>query len=76
MFGILLTFAKLSLKSFIYTLAEILFFPNATVKEIYKKYKIERIIIYHILTVQTVLPYNLSFCLTLLATFQNQKLEM
>ena len=50
MFGILLTFAKLSLKSFIYTLAEILFFPNATVKEIYKKYKIERIIIYHILT--------------------------
>ena len=50
MFGILLTFAKLSLKSFIYTLAEILFFPNATVKEIYKKYKIERIIIHHILT--------------------------
>ena len=50
MSGKLLTFAKLSLKSFIYKLTEILFFPNATVKEIYKKYKIERIIVYHILT--------------------------
>ena len=50
MSGKLLLFTKLSLQSFIYKLTEILFFPNATVKEIYKKYKIERIIVYHILT--------------------------
>ena len=50
MSGKLLTFAKLSLKSFIYKLTKILFLPNTTVKEIYKKYKIERIIVYHILT--------------------------
>ena len=50
MSGKLLMFAKLSLKSFIYTLAETLYFPDATVTEIYKKYQIDKIICYHILT--------------------------
>lgn len=45
MSGKSLTFAKLSLKSFIYALAETLYFPNEIAKEIYK-----RIICYHILT--------------------------
>ena len=43
-------FAKLFLKSFIYTLTETLYFPNDIVKEIYKKYKIGKVICYHILT--------------------------
>ena len=50
MSGKLLMFAKLSLKSFIYTLAETLYSPNSTVKEIYRKYQIERILCYHVLT--------------------------
>ena len=50
MSGKLLMFAKLSLKSFIYTLTETLYFPNDIVKEIYKKYKIGKVICYHILT--------------------------
>ena len=50
MSGKLLMFAKLSLKSFIYTLTETLYFPDATVKEIYKKYQIDRKLCFHILT--------------------------
>ena len=50
MSGKLLMFAKLSLKSFIYTLTETLYFPDVTVREIYKKYQIDRILRYHILT--------------------------
>ena len=52
MSGKLLMFAKLSLKSFIYSIAELLAFPeeNETVERIYRKYKIERIYCYHILT--------------------------
>ena len=52
MSGKLLMFAKLSLKSFIYSLAELLAFPeeNETVEKIYRKYEIERIFCYHILT--------------------------
>ena len=52
MSGKLLMFAKLSLKSFIYSLAELLAFPeeNETVEMIYRKYEIERIFCYHILT--------------------------
>ena len=48
----LLTFAKLSLKSFIYSLAELLTFPeeNETVEKTYQKYEIEIIFCYHILT--------------------------
>ena len=50
--GKLLMFAKLSLKSFIYSLAELLAFPeeNETVQKIYRKYETERIYCYHILT--------------------------
>ena len=44
-----LLFAKLSLKSFIYSLTEILSFPSSIAKEIYKKYQIDRILCYHIL---------------------------
>lgn len=50
MSGKLLMFAKLSLKSFIYSLAEIFCFPPAEVKEIYKKYQMESIQMYHVLT--------------------------
>ena len=50
--GKMLMFAKLSLKSFIYSLAELLTFPdeNETVREIYDEYLIERILVFHILT--------------------------
>ena len=52
MSGKLLMFAKLSLKSFIYSLVELLYFPdeNPTVQSIYNKYNIEKIHCYHILT--------------------------
>ena len=52
MSGKLLMFAKLSLKSFIYSLVELLYFPqeNPVVAEIYEKYKIEIIFCYHVLT--------------------------
>ena len=50
MSGKLLMFAKLSLKSFIYLLTEILSFPNEDVKKIYDKYMIEQTICYHIVT--------------------------
>ena len=43
-------FAKLSLKSFIYLLTEILSFPDEDVKKIYDKYMIEQTICYHIVT--------------------------
>ena len=47
-----LKFAKLSLKSFIYSLAKLFAFPeeNETVEKIYRKYEIKRIFCYHILT--------------------------
>ena len=52
MSGKLLMLAKLSLNSFIYSLAELLSFPeeNRLVKKIYDKYLIEKILVYHILT--------------------------
>ena len=52
MSGKLLMFAKLSLKSFIYSLVELLYFPeeNPIVASIYEKYGIEKIHCYHILT--------------------------
>ena len=46
----LLMFAKLSLKSFIYNLSEILCFPTKVASEIYKKYLIEKVELFHILT--------------------------
>ena len=50
MSGKLLMFAKLSLKSFIYSVVEILSFQNETVQQIYQKHQMEKIICYHILT--------------------------
>ena len=52
MSGKLLMFAKLSLKSFVYSLVELLHFPeeNPIVASIYKKYDIEQINCYQILT--------------------------
>ena len=45
-------FAKLSLKSFIYSLIGLLTFPekNSIVSKIFDKYEIERIFCYHVLT--------------------------
>ena len=50
--GKMLMFAKLSLKSFIYSLAELLTFPdeNEIIRKIYDEYLIERILVFHILT--------------------------
>ena len=52
MSGKLLMFTKLSLKSFIYSLVELLSFPeeNSLVQKIYSRYMIERIFVYHVLT--------------------------
>ena len=52
MFGKLLMFAKLSLKSFIYSLVELLHFPeeNPIAAEIYRKYDIDKILCYQVLT--------------------------
>ena len=52
MSGKLLMFAKLSLRSFIYSLVELLYFPeeNPIVLQIYDQYEIEKIHCYHILT--------------------------
>ena len=50
MSGKLLMFTKLSLKSFIYALVETFYFPSQLVLNIYKKYKIEKIEINHVLT--------------------------
>ena len=46
----LLMLTKLSLKTFIYNLSKIFCFPIQMVTEIYKKYLIEKCLIYHILT--------------------------
>ena len=48
--GKMLMFAKLSLKSFIYAIAELFMFPDATVREIYDRYQIEKVYVYHVLT--------------------------
>ena len=48
--GKMLMFAKLSLKSFIYQLAQVFTFPDDIVQAIYNKYQIERVLVYHILT--------------------------
>ena len=50
MSGKLLTSAKLSLKSYIYEITETFCFPKEYVKEIYKKYVMERVEIFHALT--------------------------
>ena len=43
-------FAKLSLMSFIYEILETFCFPNKKIQEIYDKYFIEKVHIYHVLT--------------------------
>ena len=48
--GRMLMFAKLSLKSFIYQLAEIFTLPDDIVRAIYDKYRIERVLVCHIPT--------------------------
>ena len=48
--GKLLMLAKLLLKSFVYELIEIFCFPNEKTKQIFKKYQIEKVEIYHVLT--------------------------
>ena len=48
--GKMLMFAKLSLKSFIYQLAELFMFPDEIIQAIYNKYQIERVYVYHVLT--------------------------
>ena len=50
MAGKLLMFAKLSRKSFVYELTKTMCFPDKTVSNIYKKYSIEKVEIFHILT--------------------------
>ena len=52
MSGKLLMFAKLSLKRFIYSIVEFLYFPeeNLIIASIYEKYEMEKIHCYHILT--------------------------
>lgn len=50
MFGKLLTFAKLSLKRFFYELTCTFCFPKGNIEEIYKKYAIEKLEIFHVLT--------------------------
>ena len=52
MSGKLLMFAKLLLKSFIYSLVELLSFPEEypIVAKIYDKYEIEQVLCYQVLT--------------------------
>ena len=50
MSGKLLMFAKLSLKSFIYDLTETFCFPQKKIADLHKKYLIEKVEIFHILT--------------------------
>ena len=46
----MLMFAKLSLMSFIYEMIETFCFPDKKVQQIYDKYLIEKVYIYHVLT--------------------------
>ena len=48
--GKMLMFAKLSLRSFIYEMLETFSFPDKKVQEIFQKYGIEKVHIYHVLT--------------------------
>ena len=50
MSGKLLMFAKLSLKSFIYDIIETFCFPQKGIVNLYRKYLIEKVEIFHILT--------------------------
>ena len=77
MSGKLLMFAKLSLKSFIYSTAELLAFPeeNETVERIYRKYKIERIYCYHILTDTDITSLNFLIISNVCSVFPESKVQ-
>ena len=49
MSGKLLAFAKLSFKSFIYNISKMFCFPTQAFTENYKKYLINKVLVYHIL---------------------------
>ena len=76
MSGKLLMFVKLSLKSFIYDLAETFCFPSRPVLEIYKKYRIEKIEMYHVLTDTDSTALQFIIFLTQTVTWLNQNLEI
>ena len=40
--GKMLMFSKVSIKSFVYDLIDIFMFPNQEIKEVYKKYQVEK----------------------------------
>ena len=48
--GKMLMFAKISIKSFVYDISDVFMFPDATVRSIYEKYKIEKCYVYQNLT--------------------------
>ena len=75
MSGKLLMFAKLSLKSFIYSLIETLHFANEVVRGIYKKYQIEKILCNHIPTDTDRTSLQFIGYLIHLVILQNRKLE-
>lgn len=50
MSGELLMFAKLSLKSLLFEIVETFCFPEENVQETFKKYEIEKVEIFHVLT--------------------------
>ena len=76
MSGKLLMFAKLSLKSFIYSLIETISFPGPLVKEIYDKNQIDRILCYHVLTDTDSTSLLFVIYLTEPALFLNVTLEI
>ena len=48
--GKMLMFAKLSIKSFVYDMIDVFCFPNDEIKTIYRKYQIEKCLLYQNLT--------------------------
>ena len=48
--GKMLMFAKLSIKSFVYDMIEVFYFPNDEIQQIYDYYQIERCFLYQNLT--------------------------
>ena len=58
--GRMLMFTKVSIKSFVYDLIDIFMFPNQEIKEIYKKYQVEKCYVYQNLT-DTVVPLYFLF---------------
>ena len=57
----MLMFTKISLMSFVYGVLEMVYFSNKITREIYEKYSIEKILLYHVLTDNR--PVYSCFCL-------------